>query len=132
MRMAGISGLFFLIGVGGAQATNFQVYNDKVWGFPIQCINVNTSVVGPCPTGTTFAATSSLPGSLAPSIASGTVYLTPLVKASPGITITVSGVALVPQAFVVDVVPDPNQLGVSLNVAGVGTTPQNIPSAPGP
>ena len=132
MKMAGISGLFFLIGVGGAQATNFQAYNDKVWTFTIQCINESTLAVGNCPSGTVFTATSSLPGSLAANVASNQVALVPLVKVSPGITITISGTALVPQTFLVDIANDPNQLGVSLNVTGVTSAPQNIPSAPGP
>ena len=132
MRMAGISGLFFLIGVGGAQATNFQAYNDKIWTFTIQCINESTLVVGNCPAGTVFTGTSSLPGSLSATIASNSIVLGPLVKVSPGITITVGGTGLVTQTFLVDVVNDPNQLGVDLNVTGVTSVPQNIPSAPGP
>lgn len=126
--------LALALGLTGAraQAANFQVYNNEVWGFPIQCVNETTLVVGSCPAGTTFSAVSSLPASLGVALSGGTVYLTPLVRVSPGLSVTVNGTGLVPQTFVVDIVSNPSQLGVSLNTSGVVTTPQNIPTAPGP
>ncbi len=120
---------------------NFQLYNDKVWTFPLKSQNalgVSTALPGTA----NPAAVSSNPASLgAAIIATGpptggitgySLVLTPKVQASPGLTATVSNVGMAPVIFAVDIVADPNLLSVMVDTVGDTTTAQNIPTAPGP
>ncbi len=113
---------------------NFQAFNDKVWTLPLKCLNASSVAVA-FPAGSNLAAVSSNPASLGASIANGTnLVLTPKVQNSPGITVTVTGVALAPAVLVVDVVADPNLLSVSVDTtpADDSTVSQSVPVASGP
>ncbi len=115
---------------------NFQLYNDKVWSFPIKCQNAS-GVAQPFPPGTGPNVVSSNPVSLGAAIGlvSGggfTLELTPKVQVSPGITVTVSSVGMDSSAFVVDIVADPNRLSVAIDSAAAASVAQNVPTAPGP
>ncbi len=116
---------------------NFQVYNDKIWTLPIKCQN-SSGVFVAFPSGSNLAAVSSNPASLGAVVTStilGTnLVLTPKVQVSPGLTVTITGVALAPINFMVDIVADPNLLSIAVDTTPAdGTTvSQNVPIAAGP
>ena len=92
----------------------------------------------PPPAGDVFTVVSSAPNSLGAAIgktAAGgpAVVLTPLVQASPNITITVSDSAGLVQAVqICDVVVDVADTNVVLDVADATHVAQPVPTAPGP
>lgn len=113
---------------------NFQLYNDKVWTFPLKCKNA-AGVVQPFPPSPTFAVVSSNPASLGVAVnnfGGFMLVLTPKVKLSPGLTVTVSNTGMDPLVFAADIVPNPDRLSVDVDTAAATTTPQNVPAAPGP
>lgn len=115
---------------------NYELRDDTVATVPIQTTN-SAGVVEPPPAGDTFTAMSSLPASLAVSIGSNaagpTLILTPLVQASPGITVTVSDSAgLTVATQLVDIVQDTTDTNILLDLADATTTHQAVPTAPGP
>lgn len=115
---------------------NYELKDDTVATVPIQTTN-SQGVVEPVPAGDVFTAVSSLPASLGVAIGSSpsgpTLILTPLVQASPGITVTVSdsaGLAVATQ--LVDIVTDTTDTNIILDLSGATTASQPVPTAPGP
>jgi hypothetical protein len=116
---------------------NLELEDDVVATITIGTTN-SAGVVEPVPVGDTFSVVSSKPASLQAAIGvdkSGNpaVVLTPLVQASPGITITVSdskGLAALQQ--IVDIVPDVTPTNILLDIAGMTTASQPAPTNPGP
>lgn len=116
---------------------NFELNSDAVYTIPILTTNV-AGTVEPAPAGDTFSVTSSAPASLGASIgktAAGgpAVVLTPLVRASPSITVTVSDSAGLVQAVqICDIVVDVTPTNVVLDIADATHTAQPTPTNPGP
>ena len=116
---------------------NYELKSDDTATITIQTATVS-GTVEPAPAGDVFSVMSSNPGSLMATIgkdANGNpaVILTPLVQASPGITITVSDSAgLAVDAQIVDVVIDNTPTNVILDLADAVLTSQPTPTAPGP
>lgn len=114
---------------------NYELLNDTIATIPVQTTN-SAGVVEPPPTGDTFTAVSSLPASLGVSIITApalSLVLTPLVQASPGITVTVSDSAGLKVATqLVDIVADATPTNVILDLADATTVAQPVPTAPGP
>ena len=121
----------------GTLLPNLEILNDTVVTIPIQTQDAEGSVV-PAPSGDTFTVVSSLQGSLGAAISADssgnpTLVLTPLVQASPGITITVSDADGLAQAVqICDIVPDLTPKNIVLDIAGETTTSQPVPGNPGP
>jgi hypothetical protein len=122
---------------GGTPMPNLEILNDTIVTIPIQTQDAEGVVVAP-PTGDTFTVVSSLPNSLGATIGADsngnpTLVLTPLVQASPGITVTVSDADGLTQAVqICDIVADLTPKNVVLDVAAETTTPQPVPQNPGP
>ncbi len=112
--------------------SNFQIYNDKVWTFPLKCVSAAGVIQPSFPSGLTV--TSSSPNSLGAAEVLGKLVLTPLVQASLGITVTISGAGLIPATLTCDIVSDPNALNVVIDMTAIDVTTvnQNVPTAPGP
>jgi hypothetical protein len=111
---------------------NLEILNDTIVTIPIQTQDAEGGVVSP-PPGDTFTAVSSLPNSLGASVVGSSLVLTPLVQASPGITVTVSDADGLAQAVqICDIVPDLSPKNVVLDIAGETTTSQPVPPNPGP
>jgi hypothetical protein len=116
---------------------NLELLNDQVLTIPILTTN-SAGTVEPPPAGDTFSVISSAPASLGAAIgktAAGNpaVVLTPLVQASPNITITVSDSAGLAQAIqICDIVVDANPTNVVLDTADATHVSQPVPTAPGP
>jgi hypothetical protein len=116
---------------------NFELNNDAVYTLPILTTN-SAGTVEPPPAGDTFTVVSSNPASLGAAIgktAAGgpAVVLTPLVQASPNITVTVSDSAGLIQAVqICDIVVDVSDTNVVLDTADATHTSQPVPTAPGP
>ena len=115
---------------------NLEILNDTIVTIPIQTQDAGGQVVPP-PAGAVFTAASSSPslGAAIAADASGnpTLVLTPLVVASPNITVTVSdssGQAAATQ--VCDIVEDLTPTNIVLDTAAETTTPQPVPTNPGP
>lgn len=115
---------------------NFELSDDKVATVTILVRDAAGDVV-PAPAGDTFSVASSSP-SLGVAIgadAAGApaVVMTPMVQASPGITVTVSDSAgLMAFAQVVDIVPDVAPKAIGLDLANAAEVDQPPPTAPGP
>jgi hypothetical protein len=115
---------------------NFQLYNDKIWTFPIKCQNAGG--VQPWPLNANPLAVSSNPASLGArvigQVPSLFLELTPKVQVSPGLTVTVSNAGMAPVVFGVDIVADPDMLSVVVDAvaADITTSAQNVPTAAGP
>lgn len=122
--------------VKGKIMPNFELPNDEVVTITIETTN-SAGVVEPYPSGDVFTAASSSP-SLGVAIGAdakgnAAVVLTPLVQASPGITVTVSDSAGLSSAtLVVDIVPDVTDTNIVLDVADATHVSQPVPAAPGP
>lgn len=116
---------------------NFELNSDAVYTIPILTTN-SAGTVEPAPAGDVFSVTSSAPASLAAGIgktAAGgpAVVLTPLVQASPSITVTVSNSAGLVQAVqICDIVVDVAPTNVVLDIADATHVLQPTPSNPGP
>jgi hypothetical protein len=116
---------------------NFELNNDAVYTIPIETTNAS-GVVEPAPAGDVFSVTASNPTSLQAAIgttAAGgpAVVLTPLVQASPNITVTVSDSAGLVQAVqICDIVVDVSPTNVVLDIADATHVSQSVPTAPGP
>lgn len=116
---------------------NFELPNDEVVTITIQTTNAS-GTVEPVPAGDVFTVVSSNPASLGATVgqdAGGNpaVVLTPLVAASPNITITVSdsaGLAALTQ--LVDIVTDVTDTNIILDLADAKHVSQPVPTAPGP
>jgi hypothetical protein len=121
----------------GKLMPNFELASDEVATITILVRDAGGDVVS-APSGDTFSVTSSLPNSLAATIGADAhgapaVVLTPLVVASPGISISVSDSAgLAAFTQVVDVVADTTPKAIGLDLATVEETPQATPTNPGP
>lgn len=121
----------------GKLMANFELPNDQVATILIKATN-SGGVTEPVPTGDTFTALSSNAASLGAAIgADGSgnpaVVLTPLVRVSPGITVTVSDSAGLAQAsIIVDIVEDVTPANLVLDVADATHVSQPVPTAPGP
>lgn len=116
---------------------NYELRDDTVATIPIQTTN-SLGTVEPVPAGDVFSAVSSNPASLGVAISKDaggnpTLVLTPLVQSSPNLTVTVSdsaGLAVAVQ--LVDIVVDNTDTNIILDLAAATTTPQAVPTAPGP
>jgi hypothetical protein len=122
--------------VKGIVMPNFELPNDEVVTISIETTNSN-GAVEPVPAGDVFTAKSSS-ASLGVAVSADkngnpTLVLTPLVQASPGISVTVTDSAGLAQAtLVVDIVPDVTDTNIVLDVADATHTSQPVPTAPGP
>lgn len=120
----------------GKIMANYEIKNDTVATIAILTTN-SAGTVEPAPAGDTFSVTSSNDASLKAEIAdlggAPAVRLTPLVRVSPGITITVSDSAGLQVATqLVDIVEDVTPTNVLLDLADATTVSQPVPTAPGP
>ena len=118
----------------GIPVSNIELKDDLVYTFPILTDAASGAAVSP-PAGDTFSAVSSNPASLgaAISIVSGNamLVLTPLVQASPNLTVTVSDSAgLTSDTVTFDIVQDLTPTSIALGTPT--TAPQPVPTAPGP
>jgi hypothetical protein len=115
---------------------NFELASDEVATVTILVRDAGGDVV-PAPSGDTFSVASSS-ASLGVAIgadAAGNpaVVMTPLVVASPNISVTVSDSAgLAAFVQVVDVVADTKPAAIGLDIANVVEVPQATPTNPGP
>jgi hypothetical protein len=123
--------------VKGALMANTELLNDAVYTVTIKATNQGGTTV-PLPAGLTLTAVSSDPAALEAVIgvdASGNpaVVLTPLVDASPNITVTISDAAgLTPATKVFDIVIDTTAATLSLDMTDAAHVSQVSPVAPGP
>ena len=120
---------------------NYELANDTVAYIPITTLDAAGAVV-PAPSGDAFSAASSNPASLTAAIGvmpagsaiqGPALVLTPLVQASPGLTVTITDTAgLTSDTQDVDIVQDLTPKSIGLNLTGATTTPQAVPTNPGP
>lgn len=116
---------------------NFELNSDAVYTIPILTTNA-AGTTEPAPAGDVFSVISSAPASLGAAIgktAAGgpAVVLTPLVQASPNITITVSDSAgLVQAQQICDIVVDVTPTNVVLDTADATHVAQPTPTNSGP
>lgn len=116
---------------------NYELPSDEIATVTIKTTDAGGGTEA-VPAGDVFTAVSSNPASLGVSIgtdASGApaLILTPLVQASPNITVTVSDSAGLKQAVqIVDIVLDVTPKNVVLDLADAVLTSQATPTAPGP
>jgi hypothetical protein len=128
----------------GKAMPNFELANDTIATIPILTPDGEGGFVPP-PAGDTFSVASSNPASLGAAIGTVTttegnavaggpaVVLTPLVQASPGLTVTVTDSAgLTAWTQTVDIVADLSPKSIVLDVADATQTSQAVPTAPGP
>ncbi|HEV2100658.1 MAG TPA: hypothetical protein VGR45_17265 [Stellaceae bacterium] len=121
----------------GIIVPNFELKNDQVATITIKTTDAAGAVV-PAPAGDTFTVVSGTPASLQAAIGTdaggnAAVVLTPLVDASPGLTITVSDASGLPAlSQIVDIVPDLSPTNMILDLADATFAPQAVPAAPGP
>lgn len=121
----------------GVLMPNFELPNDEVVTITIKTTDSAGAVV-PVPAGDTFSVVTSNPASLSATIgkdAGGNpaLVLAALVQASPGLTVTVTDSAGLPQAILaVDIVPDVAPTNVILDLPDATHTTQAVPTAPGP
>lgn len=117
---------------------NFELNNDNVYTIPIQTTN-DAGVLEPAPAGDTFSVSAnSNPAALGATITTlpsggSALQLTPLVQASPNITVTVAdsaGLKVATQIF--DIIQDATPKNIVLDLAQAATTSQPVPTAPGP
>lgn len=116
---------------------NYELADDEVLTATILVRNAAGAVVA-APAGDVFSAVSSNPASLAATIGTDAhgapaLVATPLVQASPDITVTVSdsaGLTAFEQVF--DIVQDVTPKAIGLDLADAALTPQAPPTAPGP
>ena len=127
--------------VKGKIMPNFELPNDEIVTIPIETTN-QAGVVEPVPSGDVFSVASSsaslgvaigvVPAG-APGAGGPAIVLTPLVQASPGITVTVTDSAGLQQwVQIVDIVPDVTDTNIVLDVANATSVAQPVPTAPGP
>jgi hypothetical protein len=116
---------------------NYELTDDSVVTITIKTTN-SAGVVEPYPPGDVFSVVSSNPASLTAAIgkdAGGNpaVVLTPLVQASPGLTVTVSDSAGLAQFVqIVDIVQDVADTNIILDLTTATKVSQPVPTAPGP
>jgi hypothetical protein len=118
----------------GVIMANFELANDEVATIPILVDDAAGQPVPP-PAGDTFTAVSSSPslGVAVVTTPKAAVVLTPMVQASPGISVTVSDSAgLTSFILVVDIVEDTTAKAITLDVADATEVSQPTPTAPGP
>jgi len=121
----------------GKVMANFELLNDEVVTIPILTDDASGDPV-PAPAGDTFTVVSSNPASLGAAIgatAAGNpaVVLTPLVRVSPGLSITVNDSAkLSSYTQAVDIVADTTPQAITLDIADATEVSQPVPTAPGP
>lgn len=116
---------------------NYELKNDTVLTIPIHTADVSGTVEPP-PAGDVFSVSSSNASSLGAAIAKDdngnpTLVVTPLVQASPGITVVVSdssGLTVASQVF--DIVPDTTDTQIILDLADATTAAQAVPANTGP
>lgn len=116
---------------------NYELPDDEVLTVTIKTTNT-AGATEPVPAGDVFTVVSSNPASLGATIgtdAAGNpaVVLTPLVQASPGLTITVSDSSGLTQAVqIIDIVQDVTPKNVVLDFVDATSVPQAVPANPGP
>lgn len=121
----------------GKVMPNYELPNDVVATITIHTTD-SEGDVEPVPAGDVFTVVSSNPASLGAAIGvdgdgNPAVVLTPLVKASPNLTITVSDSAGLAQAIqLVDIVADVTDKNIVLDLVDATTKTQPVPTAPGP
>lgn len=121
----------------GKPMPNFELASDEVATITILARDASGDIV-PAPAGDTFSVTSSNPASLAAAVgvdANGNpaIVLTPMVKASPNITVSVSDSAgLAVDEQIVDVVEDASPRAIGLDTANAALASQPEPVNPGP
>jgi len=121
----------------GKPMPNYELMNDQVVTITIKTVD-SSGKVEPYPTGDVFTAVSSNPASLGVAIgadASGNpaLILTPLVQASPSLSVTVSDSAGLIQAIQgVDIVADTADTNVVLDLADATHVAQAVPTNTGP
>jgi hypothetical protein len=120
----------------GIPMPNYELPNDEISTITIKTTDSGGDVEAVDPTDV-FTVVSSSP-SLTAAIgtdASGNpaIVLTPMVKASPNISVTVSdSKGLIQCVQLVDIVPDVKPTNVILDLADATTVSQSVPAAPGP
>jgi len=121
----------------GVLMANFELANDEVATIPILVDDAGGAPV-PAPAGDVFSVVSSNPASLGATIgttAAGTpaVVLTPLVQASPNLSIVVSDSAgLSSFTLGIDIVADTTPKAITLDLTKVTEATQPVPTATGP
>lgn len=116
---------------------NYELKNDTIATIGIKTTDAAGAVV-PSPVGDTFTVSSGNPASLGAALgadASGNpaIVLTPLVRASPNVVVTVSDSSGLPNVtLIVDIVQDVTPTNVILDTADATLAPQPVPAAPGP
>lgn len=121
----------------GTPMPNFELLNDQIVTITIKTTN-SAGATEPAPAGDVFSVVSSNPTSLGAAMgtdAAGNpaVVLTPLVQASPGLSITVSDSAgLAQDVQIVDIVQDLTPTNVVLDLAAATHVSQPVPTNPGP
>jgi hypothetical protein len=122
---------------GGGKMANLQLDSDTIATLTILVYDASGAIV-PAPSGDQFSVVSSNPASLGAAIgkdANGNpaVVLTPLVQASPGLSVTVSdSIGLAAFTEGVDIVEDTVPKALGLDLVHAATASQPVPSAPGP
>lgn len=115
----------------GILMANYELANDEVATIPILTKDSAGDVVPP-PAGDTFTATSSS-ASLGAAVNGASLVLTPMVKASPNITVSVADKSgLIMATLIVDIVPDMTPTNIVLDTADATLASQPVPTAPGP
>lgn len=120
----------------GIPMPNFELPNDEVVTIPILVDDSSGDPV-PAPAGDTFSVTSSSPSlnAIIGATAAGNpaVVINATVKASPGLSFTVSDSAgLTSFTQMVDIVPDTTPSAITLDLADATEVSQPVPTAPGP
>lgn len=121
----------------GETVPNTELKNDTTLTITILTRDAAGATV-PAPSGDTFTVASSNPASLGAAIGTDkngapAVVLTPLVQASPGLTVTVSDSSgLTQDVETFDIVQDLTPTAISLDLADAVTAPQAVPTPTGP
>ena len=114
---------------------DFVINNDQIATAAIRVANSAGSIV-PAPSSDVFVAASSstsLGVEISTKNGNPVVVMTPMVQASPDITVTVNDSAgLKLDSFVVDIVPNPTPYGIQVDLANSTYVTQAVPTAPGP
>lgn len=120
----------------GVPMPNYELANDEVLTVTIKAVDAAGATV-PLPPGATYTATSSstsLQAAIGADAAGNpAVVLTPMVQASPNITVTVAdsaGLTSIAQIF--DIVPDVAPTALTLDTVDATHVAQPVPTAPGP
>jgi hypothetical protein len=112
--------------------SNLQVLCDSIASIPVIFLDQEQQPI-PTPEGVTLSASiSDATGATVAIDANGNLIITPLVQSYGGLVATVQSSDGKTTAVTFDIVPDLTDSAIQLDVADVTTTPQAVPSAPGP